>query len=54
MIAVAVLEPLVPALLKPLIDENFSQSSNVNPLKIPILLLAVFCLRVWQNTHQMF
>ena len=25
MIAVAALEPLVPALLKPLIDENFSQ-----------------------------
>jgi len=45
MIAVAVLEPLVPALLKPLIDENFSQSSNVNPLKIPILLLAVFLFK---------
>ena len=45
MIAVAVLEPLVPALLKPLIDENFSQSSNVNPLKIPILLLTVFLFK---------
>ena len=45
MVAVAVLEPLVPALLKPLIDENFSQSSNVNPLKIPILLLAVFLFK---------
>ena len=45
MIAVAALEPLVPALLKPLIDENFSQSSNVNPLKIPILLLAVFLFK---------
>ena len=45
MIVVAGLEPLVPALLKPLIDENFSQSSNVNPLKIPILLLAVFLFK---------
>ena len=45
MIAVAALEPLVPALLKPLIDENFSQSSNVNPLKIPILLLTVFLFK---------
>ncbi len=45
MIAVAGLEPLVPALLKPLIDENFSQSSDVSPLKIPILLLAVFLFK---------
>ena len=45
MIVVAGLEPLVPALLKPLIDENFSQSSNVSPLKIPILLLAVFLFK---------
>ncbi len=45
MIAVAGMEPLVPALLKPLIDENFSQSSDVSPLKIPILLLAVFLFK---------
>ena len=45
MIAVAVLEPLVPAMLKPLIDENFSQSSDVNPLRIPILLLTVFLFK---------
>ena len=42
MIGVAVLEPLVPALLKPLIDENFSQIPETNPLKIPLFLLTVF------------
>ena len=42
MVSVAALEPLVAALLKPLIDENFSKASDVNPLKIPLLLLAGF------------
>ena len=42
MVSVATLEPLVPALLKPLIDENFSKTSNINPLKIPLFLLLVF------------
>ena len=33
------------SIVKPLIDENFSRSSDVNPLKIPVLLLAVFLFK---------
>ena len=42
MLVVAILEPLVPALLTPLIDENLINKSLSNAWNIPILLMLVF------------
>jgi subfamily B ATP-binding cassette protein MsbA len=42
MLIVALLEPLVPALLTPLIDENLINKSFTNAWNIPVLLMLVF------------
>ena len=45
MIVVAAFEPMVPALLTPLIDENLVKNTNDNAWKIPLLLIIVFIFK---------
>ncbi len=45
MIVVAVLEPMVPALLTPLIDENLIKNSSESAWKIPLFLITVFIFK---------
>ncbi len=45
MILVAIFEPMVPALLTPLIDENLINKNDQNSWKIPTLLLLVFIFK---------
>ena len=42
MVVIAIFEPLVPALLTPLIDENLVKNNYDNAWKIPALLILFF------------
>ena len=45
MLAIAIFEPMVPALLTPLIDENLVKNSYGDAWKIPTLLILVFIVK---------
>ena len=45
MVVIAIFEPLVPALLTPLIDENLVKNNYDNAWKIPALLILVFVFK---------
>ena len=45
MLAIAIFEPMVPALLTPLIDENLVTNNYDNAWKIPSLLILVFVVK---------
>ena len=45
MVAIAIFEPMVPALLTPLIDENLIKNSSESSWKIPLFLIIIFIFK---------